>query len=107
MCGRFSCWPLVKPAPPHRSAAAATPLAPRQQPAPALALAATLQGTLQQLSWQLDAMSLAAGLPAISVLAAQLAGRILTVASIKAIQWVELDPVDLFLLFAPNSFYQL
>lgn len=104
MCGRFQCRPLVKPAPPRRRAAANSPQ-PRQQPAPAPTLAAAFTGLVHQL--QLDALAMAAGLPPISPLAVQLAGRALTVASIKVIQWAELDPVDLFLLFAPTSFYQL
>lgn len=105
MCGRFQCRPLVKPGPPRRRAAAASPQ-PCQQPAPAPKLAAAFTGLVHQLP-QLDALAMAAGLPPISPLAVQLAGRALTVASIKAIQWAELDPVDLFLLFAPTSFYQL
>lgn len=98
----------MKPAPPRRRPAAATPVAlPRQQPAPIPALVATLQGALQQMPWQLDSLVLAAGLPTISALVIQLVSRALTIASIKAFQWAELDPVDLFLLFAPSSFTQL
>lgn len=107
MRGRVACKPLVAPAPPRRPAAGAA-LAPRLQPVPAAAAAATLRQPLHApWGWQLGALALAAGLPAVGEAAAQLGRRAVALASLKAIEWVDVDPVDLFLLFAPDSFCRL